>query len=36
MKRLFNRLFPTRRLCMRRWCLRGQTYDHHCYRHQML
>ena len=33
-KRWFNRRFPYYRLCGRRWCLRGQTYDHRCYRHQ--
>ena len=30
----FNRRFPYHRLCLHRWCLRGQTYQHRCHRHQ--
>ena len=33
-KRWFNRRWPYYRLCLHRWCLRVQTYDHRCYRHQ--
>jgi hypothetical protein len=30
----FNRAFPYYRLCLHRWCLRGMTYDHRCWKHQ--
>lgn len=33
MKALFNRLWPQKRLCMHRWCLRAMVYDHRCQRH---
>lgn len=33
-KRWWNRRFPYYRLCGRRWCLRVQTYDYRCARHQ--
>ena len=33
-KRTFNTLFPYYRLCLHRWCFRGQTYDHMCQKHQ--
>lgn len=34
MKAWFNRRFPWWRLCLKPWCLRGQTYQHRCERHQ--
>lgn len=33
-KRWFNRRFPYYRLCGRRWCLRGMTYQSRCHLHQ--
>jgi len=34
LKLWFNQRFPYYRLCFHRWCLRFQTYDHRCERHQ--
>ena len=34
LKLWFNRRFPYYRLCFHRWCLRSQTYDHRCEKHQ--
>jgi hypothetical protein len=33
-KRWFNRRWPYHRLCLRSWCMRGQTYNLACHRHQ--
>lgn len=30
----FNRMFPYCRLCLHNWCLRFQTYDYRCEKHQ--
>lgn len=30
----FNLRFPYYRLCFHRWCLRFQTYDYRCGKHQ--
>jgi hypothetical protein len=34
LKAAFNRRFPLYRICLYRWCLRGQTYQHRCHKHQ--
>lgn len=34
LKRWFNWWFPSWRLCLKPWCLRGQTYYSRCYKHQ--
>lgn len=34
LKLLFNRKWPYHRLCLTRWCLRGQVYNSACAQHQ--
>jgi hypothetical protein len=34
LKLWFNQRYPYYRLCFHRWCLRFQTYDHRCEKHQ--
>lgn len=33
LKRWFNRTYPYYRVCLVKWCWRGQTYDHMCGKH---
>lgn len=33
-KHWFNGHFPYYRICIQRWCLRDQTYQHRCHLHQ--
>lgn len=33
LKQWFNHRYPIYRLCVKPWCLRGQVYDHLCYKH---
>jgi len=35
-KMLIERYAPQYRLCRKRWCLRGMTYQYRCWKHQEL
>lgn len=33
LKLWFNANYPTHRVCLHPWCLRGQTYQYRCWLH---